>query len=309
MSSVAIVVATHKIYPSLDLCIEGHLALVENPEDLILVDNGSQGAVTQWAKEREYPITLVIRETNGHYCAGYNAGLRHALRKKYLYALIVNADTRVVNTGYLDHLVSVAEHQRDGAFFGPRVKAEGRVQNTILPFPWFFGYMFRWMFARQNSGCRSADVTKVTDVEFLNGVCVLCRLDALSDFGLLDENMGGYVEDADWSWRAQLKGWRSVFVPVDSIEHDQDSDEYQHFSEKVFMLRRNHVYWHAKNKRRLQAMLFFLVPACLAFGRALISTRSEARPLFWSYLRRFLRAGSGILVGRPLGPWFGPPLG
>ncbi len=34
-------------------------------------------------------------------------------------------------------------------------------------------------------------------VEFLNGVCVLCRMSAIREIGLLDEMMGGYVEDTD----------------------------------------------------------------------------------------------------------------
>ena len=45
------------------------------------------------------------------------------------------------------------------------------------------------------------------EVESLNGVCVLCRVEALREIGLLDEDMGGYVEDTDWAWRARDRGW------------------------------------------------------------------------------------------------------
>lgn len=309
---VAIVVASHALLYPLDKCISSHAALCSSPRDLIVVDNGSGGNVAACAREFEPECTLLEREDNGFFCGGYNTGIQHAIDEGYEYVLIVNADTEVVNSDYVRALVDVADAEPTCAFIGPMVFNGDRdtIQNTILTFPWYWRYLVQWFSSRLSRTNRSAEAQEKTTVEFLNGVCVLCRVQALREIGLMDETMGGYVEDADWSFRARKLGWASLFVPVPSILHQQETAEYHHYSMKSFMLRRNHVYWHFKNRRYIQAFGFFTTPLLLALARALLAsiTGNEANS-HWRYVRKFQATGMGILLNRPIGPWFGPPLG
>lgn len=309
---IAVVVATHRYCFPLERCISTHLALLESAADFVFVDNGSGGEMTTWARERFPEITIITREQNGFFCGGYNSGMQFAIDKDYEYVVIVNADTDVLNPDYVAQLNAVADANPKTAFFGPKVylREEGNVQNTILQYPWFSRHLSHWLTSRFHSINRSAQATNNTPVDFLNGVCVLCRVDALRNIGLLDEDMGGYVEDTDWSWRARKLGWQSMYVPVPSIIHHQASDEYEHYSVKTFMLRRNHVYWHMKAGHQRQARLFASFSLLLAQLRAVraILLRKNVQQ-HRNYVKRFRNVARRILASEPLGDWFGPPAG
>jgi len=310
---VAIVIATHKQCYPLDRCIKEHAALLRDQSDLVFVDNGSGGELSSWSEANFPGITVITRKENGFFCGGYNSGMAYALEQNYEFVLIVNADTDVNNPNYLQNLIEAASEHPQAAFFGPRVsiRSVDCIQNTVLLFPWFSRYLREWVMGHLRSLNRSADLQIPTEVEFLNGVCVLCRVSALREIGLLDEDMGGYVEDTDWSWRALQLGWKSMFIPVPSIVHHQPAEEYEHNSLKSFMLRRNHIYWHVKGGRWVQGLGFALASLLLAFIRAIVATFShfKSSSQYWYYLRCSFTAAFGILIGREIGEWFGPPIG
>jgi GT2 family glycosyltransferase len=125
----------------------------------------------------------------------------------------------------------------------------------------------------------------------------------------MDENMGGYVEDADWGWRARQKGWNSVYTPVESVIHHEATSGYEYYSLKTFLLKRNTVYWFLKMERHFSA--WYYVKASMGLGRIrLIAADSgEQRQRHLFFLGKLQRAFTGLLRGETLGDWFGPPIG
>lgn len=308
---VAVVVATHDYCYPMEKCLAGFAAQLQSPADVILVDNGSQGKVSRWAEEHAPHVTTLVRAANGFFCGGYNEGLRHAIAAGYDFALIVNADTEVSNPRLVEQLLEVARRHPRAAFIGPQVylREPGKVQNTVLEYPSFL--RSAWSFVRfkflRGVPARSDD--REREVEFLNGVCVLCRISALREIGLLDEAMGGYVEDTDWSWRARALGWKSVYTPLPSIIHHQPEAGYEHYSMKCFMLRRNTIYWHRKRGARLEAALYGWSARAVAWWRAVRAALAgrRDRDRFVAFARRLATVDRGIRRGLPLGEWFGPP--
>jgi GT2 family glycosyltransferase len=309
---VAVVVATHAYCYPLEKCLAGFIAQAAQPSDVILVDNGSGGRMAEWAREHSPGITTLVRDTNGFFCGGYNEGLRHALSHGYDFALIVNADTEVCNDRLLADLLEAADRHPRAAFIGPMVflRQLGSVQNTILTFPSFVRNVRSFVQYNLLGGEPPQSDEREREVEFLNGVCVLCRLSAIREIGLLDETMGGYVEDTDWAWRARALGWASVYAPVRSIIHHQPEAGYEHYSLKCFMLRRNTIYWHQKRGARLEAALYGWSARLLAWGRACWAA-FQGRPdrkHFADYSRRLREVDRKIRGRAPIGEWFGPPL-
>jgi GT2 family glycosyltransferase len=309
---VAVVVATHAYCYPLEKCLAGFAAQTKMPTDVVLVDNGSGGAMAAWAREYAPTVTTIVREKNGFFCGGYNEGLRHAIDHGYDFALIVNADTEVINENLLADLLKVADRQPQAAFIGPMVylREPGNVQNTVLTFPSFVRNLRSFIQYKLLGGEAPQSDDREREVEFLNGVCVLCRLAALKEIGLLDETMGGYVEDADWSWRARGLGWKSVYSPVRSIIHHQPEAGYEHYALKCFMLRRNTIYWHEKRGARLEAMLYGWSARLLAWGRATMAklSRRPDREQFLAFSKRLREVDRKIRQRMPIGEWFGPPL-
>ena len=272
---VAVVVATHAYCFPLDKCLTDFAALVENPRDVIFVDNGSGGELTRWAEAHLPQVTILTREVNGFFCGGYNEGIRYAVDRGYEHVLIANADTEVCNREFLNVMLDVAKRHPRAAFIGPKVylREVGNVQNTVLTFPSSWRNLRSFVGVKFFGSRPPASSDQEKEVEFLNGVCVLCRVEALREIGPLDENMGGYVEDTDWAWRARGLAWTSVYTPVASIVHHQTEAGYEHYSLKSFMLRRNQIFWHWKTGHRFRGSTVRTL--CRAVGQV---TRRSRNP-------------------------------
>jgi GT2 family glycosyltransferase len=276
---VAVVVAAHRHYPTLELCLRGFREIVAFGADLIFVDNGSGGVLADWVGRRFPDITILTLGENRLFCGGYNAGIRCALERCYEYVLIANADTEVVNPAFLIHLVDAMERHPQAAFVGPLVyhRRPGTVQTTCLRFPSLLRSLLVWLPFRMLPRAVFRQGTRECEADFLNGVCVLCRAQALRQIGLMDETFGAYVEDTDWGWRARTLGWKSVFIPVPSIVHHEKRHGYEHYSRKSFLLKRNTVYWFVKVGRRGSARGYAAAAVILARCRALAAAKREAR--------------------------------
>lgn len=308
---VAAVVATHAYCYPMEKCLAGLAAQLRSPADVILVDNGSHGRVAAWARDHAAHVTTVVREVNGFFCGGYNEGMRFAIERDYDFVLIVNADTEICNPRLVADLVAAAGRHPRAAFIGPQVylRTHGNVQNTVLSFPTFTRNLTSFVRSHLLGKPPPRSDEREREVEFLNGVCVLCRVTALREIGLLDEAMGGYVEDTDWSWRARTRGWHSVYTPVPSIIHHQPESGYEHYSLKSFMLRRNTIYWHHKRGAALEASLYGWSARLLAWLRTVQARFTGRKDVaeFAAFARRLAAVDRGIRRHTPLGDWFGPP--
>ena len=308
---VAVVVGTHKNEDHLAKCLESLSPVLTSPVDLIFVDNGSLEGVGDWVTRRFAGVTVIRLDKNQFYCGGYNAGLRIAMARGYSFVLILNADTEVVNPDFLIQLMQASQRWPRTAFIGPQVffRSPQVIQQTCLHYPRVWGNAITWLPWRVVPSFFKRHPREETSVEFLNGVCVLCRVKALSEIGLMDENMGGYIEDADWAWRAREKGWISVFVPVPSIVHHENRNGYEPYSLKSFLLKRNTVYWYLKNGMRYSAIFYAKASILLEKVRLLLARTTVERKMHEYFSRKLMRSYKGLLRNEPFGEWFGPPLG
>jgi GT2 family glycosyltransferase len=141
-----------------------------------------------------------------------------------------------------------------------------------------------------------------TEVEFLNGVCVLCRVAALREIGLMDESFGAYVEDTDWSWRARTRGWSSMFTPVPSLIHHEEPHGYEHHSFKSFLLKRNTVHWFVKAGKPWSARCYAVAATALAWLRVAGARTRNERNLLMDFARQLQSAYLALLLQKRLGP-------
>jgi GT2 family glycosyltransferase len=216
-----------------------------------------------------------------------------------------------VNPEFVHVLEDAMRRNPTAAFIGPMVyfRERGVVQRTCLPFPSALRSALTWLPFHLAPGLLPSQPTVESDVDFLNGVCVLCRTEALLAVGLMDEAMGAYVEDTDWAWRARKGGWKSRFVPVPSLIHHEEPHGYEHHSFKTFLLKRNTVYWMLKAGKPVSARAYAAAAVLLAQWRTFVATSREAREASRKFAQDLGRTYRRLLAGEVLGPWFGPPLG
>jgi GT2 family glycosyltransferase len=299
------------MFPKLEHCLRDFRKIVAKPRDLIFVDNGTDGKIGRWV-ERLFPETTIIElQENRFFCGGYNEGIRAAMRDGYDFVLLVNADTEVFDLGFLNELLNTAKRWPRAAFVGPVVyfHSPESIQKTCLQYPGILRNTAVWVPWRLARNQFQKQPEEETTVEFLNGICVLCRVKALREIGLMDEIFGGYVEDADWAWRASKKGWVSVFTPVPSIIHHEEQNGYEPYSLKTFLLKRNTVFWFLKTEQKLSAFVYASVSLFLSRIRMKFGFSRREKTKHKYFLSRLQRVYAGLLEGEELGPWFGPPLG
>lgn len=301
-SRSAIIIAAHKMYPEMPQCIVSAQQTAATPSDVILVDNGSGGVVSDWAAEFAPDIQVVRKPTNTFFCGGYNAGIQLAIERGYEFALILNADSEFVSTQFLKPLEDIMDQRGDVAFLGPMVFSdhEGTVQNTCLRFPRFVEAVLTWLPYRLLPKKAFQQQNFEHKTEVLNGVCVLCRAAAIKEIGLMDETFGGYVEDSDWSWRARNRGWSSWFVPIPSIIHKMEGFGYEHYSFKTFLLKRNTAYFFLKIKRPLSAFGYAGASIFLELLRSIKylfrpNERKDARAFLKLLTREYVKMFSSYL--------------
>jgi len=197
----------------LEICLSSlRLQTFRNFETL-LVDNGSSDGSVGFVEEN-FPEVRVIRlPENRGFSAAVNAGIM--VSEANLVALL-NNDTEV-DPGWLEALVrAAAEHPEAGFFASKLVDFRDRrlldgagdaLRKSGLPYRLGHGERDRGQFEREAfvfSACAAA---------------ALYRRSVFEEIGLFDEDFFSNCEDGDLSFRAQLVGYRCLYVPDAVVYH------------------------------------------------------------------------------------------
>lgn len=62
-------------------------------------------------------------------------------------------------------------------------------------------------------------------VPWVNGACMIVRLEAIFEFGLMDESMKMFCSDADWSYTARARGWECWYIAEAECVHEQGASK------------------------------------------------------------------------------------
>lgn len=242
MNLVAIIILNFNGRRYLERCLSSVLASTYPNFEVILVDNGSTDGSASFVRDR-FPVVRVIEAgENLGFAEGNNVGIR-ATDAPLIATL--NNDTWV-EPDWLSHLVRVMESD-------PRI---GTCASKML-------------FAHQPEVINSAGVcmdavgiawdrlggvpeAQITEDEPLDvfAACAgaaLYRRAMLDDVGLFDPDFFIYLEDVDLSWRSQLRGWRTVYVPQARVYHVHSGTTGEASPFKNYHLGRNKVWMVVKN--------------------------------------------------------------
>ncbi len=299
-SRVGLVVLTFNCREAARRCLESIRTLTYSPIDVIVVDNASSDETAAMVRKSFPTFDLVETGANLGYTGGNNRGIERALMRGAEYVAVMNPDAVVVNRSFIESLVDFMEKNPNVGIAGPRVflRTTARVQNTVLVPPGMYRNLTHWFLFRVNQEFAHRSGDSVVEAEVLNGVCLMMRADALRQVGLFDEQIFMYIEDADLDYRMHRAGWRVVYVPVDSIVHEQKHDGYDMFSNVSFLLRRNSVYYLQKNGRPVQAWSYAVLSLLLMVVRSLSRRRTASLRASLRFPRLLMTAYWRLLIKR-----------
>lgn len=181
--------------------------------EAILVDNGSTDGSVALVSEDFPEVRLVSLRENRGFAAAANAGIKASNSEC---VVLLNNDTEA-DTGWLAALARAADIHPEVGFFASKL-----VDFHDRRFLDGAGDALRLGGLPYRLGHGEEDRGQFDSPDFVFGACAaaaLYRRSMLEEIGLFDEDFVSYCEDGDLSFRAQLAGYRCLYVPNAVVYH------------------------------------------------------------------------------------------
>ncbi len=307
--SIAAVIVSYE--PNLKLLQANIMAIAEQVDHIVIVDNGSknQAHLVKLLKNLPLPTTSLrcLKENLG-IGAAHNHGIDLAKKQNNDFVLLLDQDSQA-QTGMVDALYDAAKQLKSSdefetlAALGPKYIGEGRSDSFFVK----FGYL---KFRRQYcDGCDHG----IVPADFLISSGSLIPMQAIDAIGEMDASLFIDHVDTEWFLRAKEKGFQSYGVCKAVMSHGlgeqtrkvrlfgfgRERNVPQHKPFRYYYMFRNSVALYRRSyvsklwvwndlQRLLQIMIFYGI----FYGPRVQNIR-----MMWRGLRDGLAKKSGKLLG------------
>jgi GT2 family glycosyltransferase len=214
-SQVAVVIPNWNGRDSIGDCLDSLLAQTLK-HHVIVVDNGSVDGSVDLIKQNYPSVEIIEHARNKGFAGGVNAGILRAQEIGSEYVALFNNDARAHNE-WLKELVETLANRADAGIAtckflndaGDKYDSTGDNYTTWgLPYP-----------RSRDDRVTETTYNTVEEIFSATGGASLYRIKMLEEIGLFDEDFFAYYEDVDLSFRAQLAGWKVLYVPTAVAYH------------------------------------------------------------------------------------------
>jgi len=230
-SKVSVIVVNWNGERFLEDCLAAVSSQSYDNREIILVDNGSFDNSVCLTRENFPEVKIVPLSENRGFTGGNAAGVEIA---RGAYIALVNNDARPEKT-WLESLIQPMLRDRSIGICASRLIFENtQTMNSAGDGLTTAGVGF-------NRGL-GGEAARFVIPELVFGACgaaVLYRKRMLDEIGFLDEDFFLYDEDTDLNFRAQLAGWKCIYVPTAVAYHMANATSHR--------LSDLHVYYHTRN--------------------------------------------------------------
>jgi len=264
MGEVSVVVVHYRGVDILHTC----LASLGGEHEVVVVDNGSTDGSREMV-EADFPaVRLLPLGHNAGFAAGANAGVGAASSP---WVLVANDDT-TFEADAVTELLAAARAAPDAFSLAAQLRfasTPGMINSAGLS-------VDRWGAARDRLvGQPPAMAGEPLEVFGASAGAALYHRGRFLEIDGFDETFGAYLEDVDLAWRAQMRGWRSHYVPTAVVHHHVSATSGHRSQFKHYHVGRNRVRMLAKNMDG--ANLRRSLPVILAYetGHAVYATVAD----------------------------------
>ena len=208
--------------------------------ETIVVDNGSMDGSGQLVRDKFPEVCLIPLENNLGFSAANNIGIRQA-RGKYI--ALLNNDTEV-DPDWLEELVQVLETRKEIGFCASMILLHDRrdLADTCGDF-----YNIAGAGGKIGHLQKASSYNRPLEVFGACAGAAIYRRELLEELGGFDEDFFLAHEDTDLSFRAQLRGYRCLYVPTAVVYHRLHASLGQYSPKYVYYGHRNLEYAYIKN--------------------------------------------------------------
>ncbi len=213
MTRISVIIPNYNGRNILPACLDAILRQTRPPDEIIVVDDASTDDSPALVRQKYPQVNLVTLPVNGGFCRAANAGLRTATGD---WLALLNNDTEA-HPAWLAEMVAALEAHPDISFCASKILFHDR-RNIVNS----AGLFMRVDGVGRDIGYGCPDGPEfaiVRGVFGASGGAAIYSRAMLDDIGLFDEDLVAYGEDLDLSFRAQLRGYRCLYVPTAVVYH------------------------------------------------------------------------------------------
>ena len=207
--NTSVVIVTYNHQEFIGPCLESVSRC--DPLEIIVVDNGSSDRTCEIIENDHKNVHLIKNIGNVGYGRGNNIGVGHS---KGEYILILNPDT-VIEEDSIGHLIKHLNRHKEVITTPKILTYDGRKINTCGLLLHFTGLSFT-----RGHGESPRSFERSEQIAGLSGACFALRRSSFLELGGFDEAFFSYMEDSEFSWRANLNGFKIILVSQAVIRHD-----------------------------------------------------------------------------------------
>lgn len=217
-ANVAIVVVHYGDLHDTWLCLDSLSRLQLDSKQVVVVDNGTVPESTHEIVRKFPGFHVIRREINGGWAGGNNTGIRFALDHEAEHIVLLNNDTTVA-PDLLDSLLRVARGAPDYGILGPVINFMDEPDQVRTD-----GFLFNRpgrdsFFQRKVVPIDTGEPAAVTEVDIVNGCCMMVDARVFRAIGLVDERFFLVHEESDLCLRARRAGFRCGVIGKPLVWH------------------------------------------------------------------------------------------
>ncbi len=273
MATVAVsaIVVSHRRRALLSECLDSlrrGLDELDEPCELVVVDNASDDGSVELVRERHPCAELVTLAENVGFAAGVNAGLA---RSRGEWALLVNNDATLA-PGAPALLLAAGRSSPDVGSVAAQMRFADRpdVINSAGIEIDRLGIAYDRLLGEPAGAGEGGPI----EVFGASAGAALYRRAMLERIGGFDSSFFVFLEDADVAWRARMAGWRCLYEPGAVAYHHHSATARHASAFKHFHVGRNRVLLVAKNATGRQLARYG--PAMIAYDCAYVAFAAVA---------------------------------
>jgi GT2 family glycosyltransferase len=181
--------------------------------EVLLVDNGSTDGTQAYVRDRFPEVQLIELGKNRGFTGACNAGWKAAVGK---IIILLNNDTEVKSNWLHEVLTAFEQNPQVGIIASKMLLFHQRDRFHTA------GDFYRVDGLPGNRGVWQKDVGQFDQPEPVFSACggsAAYRRTMLDEIGFLDDDFFFSCEDVDMGWRAQLAGWKVLYMPTAVVYH------------------------------------------------------------------------------------------
>jgi GT2 family glycosyltransferase len=216
-NSVTVTIVTYNSREFIRGCLESVFRQSHRPLDVVIVDNASSDGTLQILADFQKRIHVIQNSHNVGFAAAQNQAIAASQGE---WVLVVNPDV-VLRPGFVGQLIETAQFDpRVGTLCGRLLSAGPKFEASIPALIDTAGIYFTPAMRHFDRGWHEQDDGRFHQPEYVFGASAavaLYRREMMEDISFegnfFDPDFFSYREDADVAWRAQLLGWRCLYLP------------------------------------------------------------------------------------------------